>query len=148
VSSDTGFEIYEELVKTCADNSGKIHVWPDAVKDADYHFRLENKSDIISFIGNRGLKEVRFLEKKPLESNKRKELEIIVFSFEFKARKKIGYLAFYKSPVNDNFVIKSFHLSHRQVIGDVSKSPQFLNTLKSIGLSKSALKRMRSQNEQ
>jgi hypothetical protein len=148
VSGDEAIEIFNELVNTCAENPNKIHVWPKVVEDASEQFRLHTKSEIIAFIGNRGLLEVHFLEKKPLDASKQKDIELIVFSFEFKALKKFGYLAFYRSPKDNDFIIKSFHLSHRQKIGDVSKSPQYKNALKGMGLSGSALKRLRGQNEQ
>jgi hypothetical protein len=147
VCGDAAIEIYNEFVDTCAENPGKIHLWLDVVKDAGKYFNLHTEGELISFIGNKGLLEVRFLEKKPLDVNKRKDVEIIVFSFEFKAIKKFGYLAIYRALVNNHFVIKSFHLSHQQTIGDVTKSSQFVNTLKNIGLSKKALKRLRGQNE-
>ena len=144
---DANSAIYDEFVQTCAEKPGKIHVWSCVVKDASEHFRLHTKGEIISFIGNKGLSEVRFLEKKPLKGTKLKDVEIIVFSFEFEAIKKFGYLAFFKSPINKNFVIKSFHLSYRQTIGDVSRSPLLKKTQKAIGVSKTDLKRMRGQNE-
>jgi hypothetical protein len=148
VCGDPFIEIYDEFVKTCAETPGKIHVWSNVIKDAGKYFNLQTGRDLIEFIGNRGLTEVRFLEKKPLDGKNQKDIEIIVFSFEFKAIKKFGYLAFFKSPITKVFVIKSFHLSHRQTIGDVSQSPLLKKTLKAMGKFGTDLKRLRGQNEQ
>lgn len=146
---DSGLEIFEIFAQTCADFPEKIQVWHGVVQDAGEYFGLHSKGELVSFIGNRGLLDVCFLEKKLLDSNKRRDIEIIVFSFEFKAVKKFGYLAFFKSPMKTGcFVIKSFHPSHKQSIGDVSRSPQFVKTLKEIGLSRKGLKRLRGKNEQ
>ena len=124
-----GESVFEEFLSSCKTNCNLIYVFKNVLKDAYIDFQIISKEKLIDFIGNDGLCNVKVNNINTLSDN----AKITVYSYDFEALNKIGYLACYK--YNDKFIIKSFKRNHKDKIGDVSKSEQFKSTIKQIGLS-------------
>jgi hypothetical protein len=76
-------------------------------------FDIPTKKQLIAFISNDGLKNLRFLKIDPLSRNDIKGLRIVdTYDFDIIVGTKIekGYLAFGKSENTPYWIIKSFHL--------------------------------------
>ncbi len=95
--------------KACECNQRNIYLINNVTNDARKIFNLNNKPQILEFISNDGLENLRFINCKAWESNPDKNNPIMVDSYEFRTLGKLGYIAFMRN--RENWIIKSFHLS-------------------------------------
>jgi hypothetical protein len=83
---------------------GQAFVWDEAMKDARADFGLYTKTQIVEFIAAGGLEDPTFREERSLEKNPSE----IVYTFNFYAGSKYGYLGFYYARITKKWIIKSF----------------------------------------
>jgi hypothetical protein len=86
-----------------------VQVLWEAESNARLQFGLNTKPDLLSFIGNGGLRNITYISTEPWRNNPRRDiLEISIDSYNFSSNKKVGYIAFFKGQTG-KYVIKSFH---------------------------------------
>ena len=128
--SKNAYEI-EEFIECCSKHPEKVVVTEDALKDAQSIFRLYTKPELLNFIGNGGMEKLAFVNSKPLEKSPFPEAPFID-AYEFYTHSILGYIAFFKSPKNGKWVIKSFHQSENRSGIMEDAMLKFLNQRKEI----------------
>jgi len=120
---------YIDFMADCLRDEQLIKLYPDVRDDAKKFFKIRDKTDLLSVIGNDELEKRRF----SCKSKHRKNPNIIIDEYLFTFNSVEGYMAFFYQ--NNKWTIKSFHES-AFTIGDISKSQKMLEVLKSLGLNK------------
>lgn len=100
----------DEFLTACEEPSSVV-VMKKAQIDAEKDFKLRSQKEMLAFIANGGLENLRFVNAKIWENNPQPERPIMVDSYEFEAFFILGYIAFFKS-ITGAWVIKSFHRSN------------------------------------
>jgi hypothetical protein len=98
-----------DFITCCNENPEAIHMIGNALKDAQGIFHLHTESDVLEFIANDGLENIKFVNTKPWEKNP-DPTDIFVDAYEFTTCGILGYIAFFKNK-KGTWVIKSFHQS-------------------------------------
>jgi hypothetical protein len=99
---------FEEFVLGCAE--GRAAVWDPAKQDARSFLGLMTETEIIAFVGNNGLRDPQFQDPpQPLESVP----HVMVDAYGFFSGDKWAYIAFYKSPFKEKWLIKSLKPNDR-----------------------------------
>ncbi len=80
------------------------------LSDANKYFNLKSLNEILEFIENDGLNNLRHFNTAPWINNKA-SIEIMVDAYEFMTLELKGYIAFLYSPITKKWIIKSFHIS-------------------------------------
>lgn len=101
---------FSEFKKACERTPGKVFPIDNVPRDARDIFNLSGKTQLLEFIANDGLQDLRFVNSKPWENNRDKNNPVMVDGYEFRTLGKLGYIAFMQSL--GNWIIKSFHLSN------------------------------------
>jgi hypothetical protein len=104
---------FEEFRLACSRGSFKVIIWGCAEEGAKEHFGLTPKANILRFIYNRGLENLRFRNTREWEKNPNPNKPIFIDSYEFYTRNKLGYIAFMNNGIR--WVLKSFKLSDRNI---------------------------------
>lgn len=102
---------FEEFRKACRKKQNTVFILPKAQKDAWDFFNLRTRTQLLDFISNHGLEELKFINKKKWEKNPDKQNVVMVDAYEFRSRFKLGYIAFMYNPKTQKWIIKSFHPS-------------------------------------
>lgn len=110
----TAYNAYQRFKKACNENKESVFPSHDALRDADYHFKLRTKEQLLEFVAGGGVEDCMTYEKTcPWKNNPRPiENPIDVYSFSFTSLCKNGYIAFFWNPKTNKWMIKSFHLSN------------------------------------
>ena len=127
---------FNEFRRICREKPKSIILWRGVEKRAYTELNLK-KNQMFALIGREdGLEKLSFIEPpKPLKNNPK----ILIDRYEFYLNDLNGYLAILKD-IYERWNLKSFHKNIKEVIGDCSKSPQMLKTLKELGISKKAFR--------
>lgn len=107
-------KIFKEFKNECKKKTNVI-IMKQAKRDAANIFNLTSSQKIVDFIGNDGLEDLFYLNKKLWENNPNPQNKILVYAFEFITGMKYGYIAFFKN-LEGKWLIKSFHLSNRRIM--------------------------------
>ncbi|MBU1345046.1 MAG: hypothetical protein KKE44_22210 [Proteobacteria bacterium] len=105
------YNFFEKLKKACKDDKDNVSVWKKAKESADDVFKLRTENEIIDFIANDGLENIRDEHVKPLELSKNKENAPMVYSYEFRTMCILGYIAIVDNKKIGTLSIKSFKRS-------------------------------------
>jgi hypothetical protein len=101
--------------RVCKEGTKKVAVLKDPERDARNHFNLQAKVDILDFIADCGLKQLRYLKTALVTYIEGHGLEK-VDEYDFTIDGQKGYLAFGFNEKNQKWVIKSFHPQEREVV--------------------------------
>ena len=104
----------DDFIKCCKSNPKSIEVLYDAESNARKQFGLNNKADLLAFIGNDGLQDLTYVNTEPWRNNPKRDKEVLIDAYKFRSNLKLGYIAFMKGVLN-NYVIKSFHLDFNKL---------------------------------
>ena len=107
-------KIFKEFKNECKKKTNVI-IMKQAKRDAANIFNLTSSQKIVDFIGNDGLEDLFYLNKKLWENNPNPQNKILVYAFEFITGMKYGYIALFKN-LEGKWLIKSFHLSNRRIM--------------------------------
>ena len=89
-----------------------IYIHNDAVLGARNQFGLNTKTELLTFIGNQGLQNLKYLNTEPWRLKpERIKGDVFIDAYNFYSNQKIGYIAFMKG-ANCKYAIKSFHWDH------------------------------------
>lgn len=102
------FYTFDEFKEACR-NKQVIPI-NDVLSDANNYFNLKNLNEILEFIENDGLENLKFINT-ALWKNNKAAIEIMVDAYEFTTLGLMGYIAFFNSPIAKKWIIKSFHIS-------------------------------------
>lgn len=102
---------FEKFRKACGKEKDSVIPIGDVLRDAAEFFSLRTKTALLNFIFNFGLENLNFINSKEWENNPDKNNSLMVDSYEFRSRFKLGYIAFMRNPKTKKWIIKSFHLS-------------------------------------
>lgn len=80
------------------------------LSDANHYFNLKSLNEILEFIENDGLNNLRYFNTAPWINNNA-SIDIMVDAYEFMTLGLMGYIAFLFSPITKKWIIKSFHIS-------------------------------------
>jgi hypothetical protein len=106
------YNTFKDFVKACKSKKAVIHIERQAEKDARKYFKLKSKQHIREFIGNGGIQNPRFINKKIWETRlKVLNIEIWLFAYEFNSLGTLGYIAIAIHPKSNEWILKSFHPS-------------------------------------
>lgn len=101
---------YDWNVFLQACSKGDVWVHGQAMKDAAEFFNLPTKDQLLNFIANSGLENIAFHNSLPYNKWPGKSPAPLIDAYRFSSGPtRKGYLAFFKSPVTDEWIIKSFH---------------------------------------
>lgn len=105
---------FEEFRLACSKEPPIVIISVLAEEGARENFELTPKEKVLRFIYNKGLEELKFLRTEKRKNNKNPHIVQYIDSYEFRSSSKLGYLAFFKSTVNNKtiWIIKSFKLSN------------------------------------
>ena len=103
-----------KFVRCCNENKNDVVPLKSALDDANSYFGLKTKSNLLDFVGNNGLEDLKFLNTKEWENNPDKTIVIFVDAYEFRSMCKLGYIAFMYNEKTFKWLIKSFHLSENR----------------------------------
>jgi len=115
---------FNEFKKACENN--EVIPINTVLSDAEKCFNLKTINEILSFIANDGLENLKFINSTTWKNNK-STVEIIVDAYEFTTADILGYIAFMFSPKTNKWIIKSFHFSE-------NSNPVLREALKKAGL--------------
>ena len=107
------YDIFE-FIRCCNENKNDVVPLKSALDDANSYFGLKTKSNLLDFIGNNGLEDLKFVNTKEWENNPDKTIIIFVDAYEFRSMCKLGYIAFMYNEKTFKWLIKSFHLSENR----------------------------------
>ncbi len=96
----------EEFVQAC--RNGTVIVWDKAMKTARDEFGLQTEQSVREFIAAGGLENPIHHNTRPLEKWKAPPPPPMIDSYKFSSGPKKGYAAFFKSPVTNKWILKSF----------------------------------------
>jgi hypothetical protein len=97
------YNSYEDFKAACLQSPERINLHRDVLNDAQKYFKIKDKNDLLSLIGNGEFEHIKF--QKP---TKHKYIEnVFIDAYLFKLDRKIGYLAFFEH--NGGWLLKSFH---------------------------------------
>lgn len=99
---------FNDFKNACGFNKNDVIILKQAIEDADRDFNLKTKSQLIGFIFNDGLEELRFINTKPWENNPDKNNPVMIDAYEFRTLGKLGYIAFGHNNITGKWFIKSF----------------------------------------
>lgn len=102
---------FDDFKQCCIENQADVVAWQKALEDADKIFGLRTKTELLNFIGNDGLEDLTFINKKVWEKNPYPSSPILIDAYEFRSGAKLGYISFMHNPKTGKWSIKSFHLS-------------------------------------
>lgn len=117
---------YEDFLVAC--KAKRDITWiDDVLDDARQDFGILTFADLLDFIANNGLENLKPQKPLPWEKNKNPNIEIIIDGYEFKTGCKHGYIAFFFQPITKKWIIKSFHISDYidTSFGDILKEAIF-----------------------
>lgn len=92
----------------CKRDHANVVILRGAKETARTDFKLNTKQDILAFINNGGLEEMKFIHTKPWENNHDSQNHIMVDSYGFYSGKLYGYIAFMFVKNTKKWTIKSF----------------------------------------
>jgi hypothetical protein len=98
----------KEFIKDCS-KIGKVYVPTKVEKEARRDFNLNNQGEILKFIAAGGLNPATHQNTSTIDDWPQNDICETFDAYEFKIGNKRGYLAFYKSPRDKRWVVKSFH---------------------------------------
>lgn len=104
-------KIFQEFKKECKKRN--VMVRKKAMINAKQDFNLNSQTQILNFIANDGLEDLKFFNKKKWENNPAPDIDIMVYAFKFKTSMKPGYIAFFKG-LQGKWIIKSFKLDYER----------------------------------
>jgi hypothetical protein len=107
------YDIFE-FIRCCDENKNDVVPLKSALDDANSCFGLKTKSNLLDFIGNNGMEDLKFVNTKEWENNPDKTFKIYVDAYEFRSLCKLGYIAFMYNEKTLKWIIKSFHLSENR----------------------------------
>ena len=107
------YDIFE-FIRCCDENKNDVVPLKSALDDANSCFGLKTKSNLLDFIGNNGMEDLKFVNTKEWENNPNKTFKIYVDAYEFQSMCKLGYIAFMYNEKTLKWIIKSFHLSENR----------------------------------
>jgi len=106
------YNLFDKFKDACKNDRKNVFVWKSNVlPDAEEYFKLRTEKDILDFIANNGLEDLRFINKKPWEKNPHSNIEINVYAYNFRTMCILGYIAIMKNPTIKKWVLKSLHHS-------------------------------------
>lgn len=121
------YDMFNKLKENCISNTENVIPIDDVPKDARNDYNLKTKQELLDFITNDGLENLKYINTKDWEKNPDTTCPIDVYAFEFRTMFKLGYIAFMYNQKTNKWLIKSFHLS-----GNMNKT--MFNALKGIKL--------------
>ncbi len=95
--------------KACQEGTKAVVVLATPERDARIYFKLQTKEDLLYFIADCGLKQLRFLKTAPISHIQVHGLQH-VDEYDFEIDGQPGYLAFGVNEITHRWIIKSFHL--------------------------------------
>jgi len=102
---------YEQFKQACESQQDNVIPWGSVKRDAKDIFKLYTEEELLNFIANGGLEELKFVNTKEWEKNPNKSNKIEVDAYEFKTLGIRGYIAFMFNKITQKWIIKSFHMS-------------------------------------
>lgn len=97
-----------DFLTACATGTKAVVVLGDAEKDAEMIFGIVTRKDVLAFIANGGLKELRFLNTSPYFKEDGRGLKK-VDAYDFYTGNIHGYISFGFNPSSSRWILKSFH---------------------------------------
>lgn len=98
---------FQEFFEACK-KGNKVTVLAEPLKNARFYFQLATTKDILDFISNGGLQNRTFVNTNRYEDFPIPDEKVMFDAYHFESGMMYGYIAFFKSPINDDWVIKSF----------------------------------------
>lgn len=92
-------------------NPGKVTVAYDAKENARLNFNLLTEKALLTFLNDRGLENIEYINTRAWDLNPHKPPDIDVDSYSFCSGNKYGYIAFMFIPKTGKWRIKSFKLN-------------------------------------
>ena len=102
---------FNNFKNTCSSNKNDVFIHKQAQMDADEYFNLKTKSQLLDFISNDGLEDLRFVNQTPWRNNPDPNNPVMIDAYEFRTLAKLGYIAFMYIKKTGKWLIKSFKLS-------------------------------------
>lgn len=74
----------------CWKDKSSIFVFPAALKKADEFFNLRTKTQLLQFIANNGLEDLKFVNKTDWKNNPDPNNPVMIDAYEFRSMFKLG----------------------------------------------------------
>ena len=97
----------ELFIEACRDHPQGVRIIKGAKVSASSDFGLHTDNEILNFIGNDGLENPQFINRKEWENNPDKKNIVWVDAYGFDSGTKFGYFAFFHNPKTQYWTIKS-----------------------------------------
>jgi hypothetical protein len=101
----------EDFIRCCKEEPVNVSVLYDAKQNARLQFGLNTEAELLNFIGNNGLQDLKYVNTKAWKYNQNSDAEIFIDAYKFRTNQKKGYIAFMKG-ITGKYVIKSFHIDN------------------------------------
>ena len=98
---------FQDFVRACGER-GKVYVQKDARANAKHDFNLRTEREILEFILNDGLENMRFINSAPWGNNPDPSIPIEVDAYRFSSGTRHGYFAYLFNKHTKKWHIKSF----------------------------------------
>ncbi len=106
------YTYFENFKNACKNDRKNVYVWrKNVLPTADEYFKLKSENELLDFIANDGLEDLRFISKSPFKKNKNPEIEMLVYSYNFRTMCKLGYIAIMENTEKKTWILKSLHPS-------------------------------------
>ena len=114
----------QDFIYDCSQNVASIVILKNALDGACTFFDLCSNSELLTFIGNNGMENLKFINTKDWDNNPNKiNNPIKIDAYEFCTIGKNGYVAFMKNEKTKKWIIKSFHDSYSISLKDTFYNP-------------------------
>ena len=97
----------EGFIKMCRERTANFFIIRGAKSSAAHDFALDTDDEILDFIGNGGLEEPKFINRKEWENNPNRANAIWIDAYDFYSGPRFGYFAFFHSSITQKWMIKS-----------------------------------------
>lgn len=99
---------FEKFRRACGEDKNRVFPFPAALRNAENFFNLRTKTQLLDFISNNGLEDLKFVNKTDWKKNPNPINPIKIDAYEFRSMFKLGYIAFMQNPKTKYWSIKSF----------------------------------------
>jgi len=103
---------FGDFKRACGCNTDDVIPINNVLRNAGDDFNLNTKAQLLDFIDNDGLEDLRFVNTKDWDHNPDPTNVIKVDAYEFRTMHTLGYIAFMRNNKTEKWIIKSFHLSN------------------------------------
>lgn len=105
------YNFFKRFKKACKETKKDVIPIGNVLDDAEKHFNLRNKNQLLDFIANNGLEDLEHVNTADWRNNPNPATPVSVYAYKFRAACKLGYIAIMNPSVTKKWLIKSFHIS-------------------------------------